>query len=466
MDNFVTRAFNSVSERLGSIKHPILTIIVIGLILRLILSVFTVIYDSEYWSLVIRNIKMGEGLYGVTGYYYTPVWGYLLGLLGAFQSFFLDIGEMGIKVVEFAPAELNKYGFITSIAPSLILIYSIKIPLIVCDLLLAFASYVMAKEFGLDEKRSILVFALVFLCPIIMYSSAMVVMPDVISALFMVLTIILLKRRYNFIAGICLSIAILTKFFPVFLFFPLVAYVLATNKEDNKTMAKEIGMAAAGFVLISVILFLPQIMTGDISKCFVFLTDRSGGSIPTSGSSGITLDSVIDFLIGKTRILMYLAVIIVSIVLAVRLYKDEKVDLNDNLIRCCFIVMMLCMLYPPTEQYIVVLVPFLAYWICAKDKKYIVPWTIFIVSTIIMAFALNTNMLLPWAAWTDIVSVDALWNVFSFFNAPIGPTNLISIQYIIGGVIQYIAIFMIFWMFFGESITTFIKAKLGKNATE
>ena len=49
-------------------------------------------FDTNYWAIVTRNIQMGEGLYGLRGYYYTPVWGYILGFVSMFDSFFFNIG--------------------------------------------------------------------------------------------------------------------------------------------------------------------------------------------------------------------------------------------------------------------------------------------------------------------------------------------------------------------------------------
>ena len=60
--------------------HPLLAVILAGVILRLLITSLSMIYDTNYWALVIRNIDSGNGLYGLDGYFYTPVWGYLLAL--------------------------------------------------------------------------------------------------------------------------------------------------------------------------------------------------------------------------------------------------------------------------------------------------------------------------------------------------------------------------------------------------
>ena len=55
-------------------EHPLLTITIIGVIIRLLMIPITLVYDSNYWAIVIRNIETGSGLYELEGYYYTPVW--------------------------------------------------------------------------------------------------------------------------------------------------------------------------------------------------------------------------------------------------------------------------------------------------------------------------------------------------------------------------------------------------------
>ena len=104
------------------------------------------------------------------------------------------------------------------------------------------------------------------------------------------------------------------------------------------------------------VIFLPQIMAGDLSACFQFLTDRSG----TSAES-----TLLSKLMGYTRILAYVLVIIASALVARSIYRTDADNLEKALLRGSMIVLALCLLYPPATQYIVVLVPLLAYYIAA-----------------------------------------------------------------------------------------------------
>ena len=223
----------SIWRRLGSclcsVRHPILLIVAVGIIIRLVLMSASMVYDLDYWAVVIRNIESGEGLYDAEGYYYTPVWGYVLGFIAACQSMFLELGEVAIRVLEAFPVEIIPDTYYTATAPSIAFIYSVKIPLMIFDLILAYLVMVLAKDYTGDSRKAVLAFAFTFLFPVLMLSSGVIGMPDTIAAVFTVLTVVLLRRGMPFLAGASFSLAVLTKFFPVFLIFVFVAYLIVKH---------------------------------------------------------------------------------------------------------------------------------------------------------------------------------------------------------------------------------------------
>ena len=79
-----------------SLRHPILFLLVVGVAIHLIVMMTSMVYDLDYWAVVIRNIEAGNGLYEAEGYYYTPVWGYLLGLASVIQEYLLCLGEIAV----------------------------------------------------------------------------------------------------------------------------------------------------------------------------------------------------------------------------------------------------------------------------------------------------------------------------------------------------------------------------------
>ena len=63
--------------------------LVIGLAVRAVVSVFLTYHvDFNYWILTSENLTAGEGLYGMPGYFYTPVWGFVLAVLSNLANLF------------------------------------------------------------------------------------------------------------------------------------------------------------------------------------------------------------------------------------------------------------------------------------------------------------------------------------------------------------------------------------------
>lgn len=435
-------SFNRFSNYFYNIRHPILTILAVGLAIRLIMMSLAVVYDADYWALVLRNLKVGEGLYGLEGYYYTPVWGYVLGMSNFFQSLLLDIGEFAVRVVDLIPIEGIEGYFLSATVPSLALNYAVKMPLIISDVVLSLLVYILVRDLQNDTRKAILACALVFLCPLLIGSSAIIGMPDTISATFAILTLLLAMRGRYFLAGMSISIAVLTKFFPVFFIFILIAYVLRKH-HDNCSMAyKNLFLAIAGGVIMTLIIFLPQIITDNLDQCFKFLFDRTGSSVD---------ESILGIIAGKGRIIVYLAVIVITMFFAYRLYHSDEKKLDQSLVKYCFITVALCMLYPPAPQYMVLLIPFLAYMICI-DKKFMLSWKVFFFSAFLFIGMTNALLFTPLAVWTNLISIESVVYVFNLFQTTIGPLTLMDIQYIIAGTIQYVGILLLVWSEFGDRI--------------
>ena len=428
--------------RLGAAKHPILLIIVVGVIVRLVLMSASMVYDLDYWAVVIRNIESGEGLYDAEGYYYTPVWGYILGIMAAFQSAFLGLGELAVRVLEAFPVEIIPDTYYTATAPSLAFIYSVKIPLMVFDLILAFLVMVLAKDYTGDDRKATMAFGLTFLFPVLMLSSGVIGMPDTIAAVFTVLTIVLLRREMPFLAGMTFSLAVLTKFFPVFLIFVFVAYLIVKNRGNTGKGLTQIMMAVAGAGLATVIVFMPQIVEGNVDQCFQFLFDRT---------STVTGGTIFDSIVSILRIAAYAAVLVLSAYLGVRMVRRHETDPDVSLMKTSFIIATLCLIYPPTTQYMVIIVPFLAFWIACHERQYLVSWAIMAIGSIIYVFASNSLTILPLAVWTDLIGVDAVMAIFDWFNTTcIGPISIRSLQFVIGGVIQCAGVVSVLYIMYGD----------------
>lgn len=428
--------------RIVGCRHPFLAVLLIGIAIRIAIGGLSVVYDSDYWATVIRNIEAGQGLYGMEGYYYTPAWGYILGLVSVFQDMFLNIGESAVRVVEALFVE-GSGPYFTATVPSLIIIYSVKVPLFLCDFITAYVVMKLVREETGDESKSLLAFALTFLSPVLLMSSGVIAMPDTVSAMFAVLTMYCVKRDRMFIAGMTFAMAVLVKFFPAFFVFIFVGYLFAMAR-DRREAVRRLALAVAGSIIIAVLVFMPQVLEGNIEMCFQFLTDRIG----TSGGDGL-----LDLLVGMTRVCTYALILLGSVYLGYRMFRAPGEDPFGTLMHHCLIVATLVLVYPPTTQYIVILVPFLAYWIAASDRRFMLHWKILAVGAVIYETASNAMLLLPLSVWTGFPDLDAVLGAFGFWYSPVlGSITLGNIQFAIGGVLQCSAILLILWTEYGDAV--------------
>lgn len=437
--------FRRIADSIFRTGHPLLVVFLIGLIIRLMLSPFALLYDAEFWALVIRNIEMGQGLYGVDGYYYTPIWGYLLGLSSVLQDMFLNIGEFAVKVGGFLPIEAmgifpnSNVATVTTVA----FLYSIKVPLFLFDAVTAFLVWYLVRDVTKDDRKAVAAFGIAFLSPVVLMSSGVIAMPDTISAMFSIMTVVLLRKDHPFIAGMTFSISVFTKFFPVFLIFILVAYVLMKDRDDVRKGLMGVVCAIAGFLLMSLILFMPQILEGNLAECFQFLTDRTGMS-----EDGTVLDAIM----GIFRIATYVLILLTSLYVAYVAYRDRQSDSFEILMRGCLIVMAVSLLYPPNTQYIVSLIPYLAYWIVVKRDTMMKAWWLLAIGAILCAFSTNVSTLMPMVVSWGLFDVETMMEIAQVWYSNIWMISMKNVQFAIGGILQCAGIVAILLMLYYDKV--------------
>lgn len=419
--------------------HPLITIAVIGIVMRLlIMPFFTTAYDSNFWALIIRNFESGDGLYGLEGYYYTPIWGYFLGFWTLIQESFLSIDILGARIPEVLAINSFTDWFFTSTITTVSFNFWVKIPFVISDLVMSWLLFWIIKEKTGDQKKAILGFGLCFLCPLTVCITSVSGMFDTFSVVMTLLCVILVYRGKYFFGGAMFSMAVLTKFFPAFLIFILVAYIIKKHRSDGLAMRNFL-MLAAGMVISFVILMLPQILDGTVIESFSFISNRAG--------DGGVSDSVIDFIMSKRAVIMYLIVILLSFVLAVRMYRKDD---SPDLFKYCFIVSAFVFLYPPAPQYLVLLIPFLVYYLLIYNPKMRVSWLIISVGSVIFVMAGNAALLLSAGVYTDVISIDFVMDMVYAFQTPVAGTSWMGILYYVGGFIQYAGILSIFWYLYRE----------------
>ncbi len=433
------------------VRHPILLILAIGIVLRLVLGAFSMTYDLDYWAIVMRNVESGNGLYTLEGYYYTPVWGYVLGSLSAFSSLALDLGETAQRVVEALFVEGVRANY-TATVPSLVLLYYVKAPLFICDLITSFVAMRMAKETTGDDYKATIVFGLTFLSPILLASTGVIAMPDTMATMFAILTIYLVRKDAYLLAGMTFALAVLTKFFPAFLIFVLVAYIMCRYRDDRRFAYRCVAMSAVGAIVMTLVLFMPQILSGQMEMCFQFLTDRTGSA---------TDDNIFQEILGRLRIIVYGIVLCASIYLGYRMYHGSYPDPFEKLMEYSLLIAFMVLIYPPTTQYMVILVPFLAYWIGVGRRKLMVYWGLLLVAVMFTVFESNTVTMLPLAVWTDLIGVDVLMDIFRAFDEPIlGSISIRNMLYLVGGVFQCLCVLLVPYIMYGDRIKAWVSSRL------
>lgn len=448
--NRIRIAASSAGDRLASVRHPMLVILLVGIVLRAALSPLCIVYDSEYWALVIRNIDSGEGLYGVGGYYYTPVWGYILGLVAWVQDLIPGFGESAVKVTEAIVIE-GMGSYFSATVPSLALLATVKLPLYVSDTILALLVWYLVRDVTGSERKAALAMALTYLSPVLLLVSGVIAMPDTVAAMFTVLTIVLLRRDRYVLAGATFCLAVLTKFFPVFMIFILVAYVLRRGG-DRRVGVGNVALAAAGAVAMALVVFIPQIMEGTLAECFQFITDRTG-----SGEGQTLFDAVV----GSLRIVSYAIVLVVALLAGRWVYRAEG-DPFAMMMKACLAIAAVSLLYPPATQYIVLMVPFLAYWMSVRDRRLGAAWVLLAIGSVLCVFGSNASTLLPLAVWGGLFDVQSLVDFFVFWGSDIiGPFSLRNVQFFVGSLLQCLGIVSVLLTMYGDDLRALLRSRRG-----
>lgn len=418
------------------IRHPIFLIAVAGIAIRLFIFPFVEVgYDSDFWATIIGNIKAGEGLYGLEGYYYTPVWGYILSFVSFMQESFLHIDVMGIRVPEVFLVESFTDWFFSATATSVSFNISVKIPFLISDLIVGYLVYWLIKDKTADMRKATIGFALWFLCPLVIFVTSVSGMFDTFSVLFALLCVIMIRKDKLFLGGVLFSFAVLTKFFPLFLIFILIAYIIVRHRDDGKAL-KSVLTAAAGSILAFLVLMAPQIIEGNLTESLLFVTTRA------TSDGGMISGALAAYLVG----------IVAAVVLAYSLSKKNREELDDSLFKYILLMVTILFMYPPTPQYLVLLIPFLAIYIATADLRLKWSWLLISVGGACFIAGGNLTLFLSLGTFTDIISLDYIMSAIEWFQTPVlmGAAPMFLI-YNISGVVQYAGILSIIGLFIWDA---------------
>ena len=418
------------------LSHPLTIVLIIGLAIRLILGLLmTYNFDVTHWAQVVQNIRSGNGLYELDGYYYTPPWGYMLAFISSIGDL-VGIGDLGARVLDALPIEEYNGWYVTATVTSISFNLLVKIPMFMGDVVVAYLIRWIVLHITENVRKANISFALWFLCPLTMVVSSVNGMFDTFSVMMVLLCVILLMKDRCALAGMMFSMAFLLKFFPAFFIFIFIAYIITRHRKDG-LMVKRLISAAMGAIIVVAVILLPNILDGTLSDCFSFLTNRvdsglgSGlGAIETYGT-----------------MMMYVLFLVASAILAFKLHSGKNEDgmLDRRFMAFMLVNTAVLFLYPSTPQYVLLLIPFVIYAMMCLDTAVKIPYIAFCIGSTIFALSSNFMLFLSFGAYTDLMSVSSLMPLMDSFQQPLilGITGM-QFMYYGGAVVQYAATICLF----------------------
>ncbi|MCL2148551.1 MAG: hypothetical protein FWH47_04360 [Methanomassiliicoccaceae archaeon] len=438
------------SSATAMLKRPVVVILVAGLLIRFVLApLFTYTYDIAHWAMVMEHIQAGFGLYEVPGYYYSPVWGYMLGSFSLFSGFVVDVHPMVSFFDVLLPAEDLWWYYFTPEVTTIGFNVFIKAPFILCDVIVGALVYYLVKERTGNEKKATFGFALWFLCPVVIYMSSVQAMFDTFAVLFLFLSALLMYKGRYFTGGAMLSLAIFAKFFPFYAVFPMLAYMVLKNRGDRAGMKRSILLGAAGLLIMTVVLHIPMILEGSLTDSLWFMLSRAG----TAGTGG-------DGIKGLTESLGYMAVLLLQplvfgliIYLSYRLAKSEPEKADNNFFYCMLITTAAIFVWIPAPQYLMIIIVFLAYHIAVNDRRYLLPWALMTGGAAVFAFVMNNfSVLTSLAAYTGILDLEWVLGIMQWVQQPVFGVSSLFLLITVTGMIEAIGIWYIIVIWFRDKM--------------
>lgn len=473
----ITEKARAYTER---VEHPLALLVIIGIAIRLVVSpLFTFNIDMGYWTHVVGVFENGFGLYGTAGYYYTPIWGYTLGAV-TFVDGLLGIADRGMFFDPLAPMvnEMFKVSdFVTSIAFN----FSVKIPLILADIAVTVLLYKLVLRFTQDNVKAILTAGLWVLSPLVIAESSFHGTFDNMSVMFILLSLMFCFDRKYFIGGAAFGLAVFTKFFPIFFIFFLIALVLKQEGID-KNGAKKLGMAIAGAIVATVVIYIPNIARGDFWSSLYFLAYRMGISRETLAGIGTTQSIIIIgalavviiaflFIISKfgerivsslkdkkkevakvlgivaaAVIILYAIKLLLSVIrndtsgiesagmsvvtmitifsvfleiyLAYRLLIIDK-PTDKQILTILMLSALAIILWPCAPSYSLIVLPFVIIYACTVDERYIIPSILLSVFMAFKEITAFTTMLTSLSLYTGLIDPAIIVGIFEFLVYPV-----------------------------------------------
>ncbi len=407
--------------------HPFMTILAIAVAVRMVLMpLLTYDYDIYHWGLIIENIQSGNGLYDTAGYYYTPVWGYILGSMSAFMDLFLSVDVFGNHFTELIPVENLICKFHIATITTIEFNLFIKTFLVIIDVAVAAILYRFTEELTSDSKKALTASCLwLFSLPVI-YMSAVQAQFDCISALLLLLTVYMIYRDRTFLGGMLFATAVLLKFFPAFCILVFVGYVYVKHKDDGMAVRKMAG-AVIGAALMATVLIMPQIMDGSWIDALSFVTGRMDRNTDIFASAWSYFG---------------MALMIGGMLITGRLMFRTKENLDIRFIEYTMIALVAATMTSFTPQYFIVFLPLFCVFAANGSKTLFRCWILITFGAFFAAVTINNaSLLLSLSEYTEMVSSGWVVSAMEWMESiTVAGQTSVSFLNSTGNIIQFIGL--------------------------
>lgn len=381
------------------LSNRVVQICIVGIVIRMVVGIFlTLVYDTSHWIRVSANIASEFGLYGVPGYYYPPIWGYLL-------SSIMDVGKyvFGISTFSLNPDSMilvaDDCGYMWT--PTFAYLALLKGFLTLMDIVAGLLIYRIVMISTNSEKKATVGFAVWFLCPLIFVVSCVSTMFESIAVIFMLLTLLFASENRYVLAGVSFSLAVGTKVFPIYVMFVLISYVLIKNRDSLKTGLTNLSTSIVAAIVTFVMICIPQIFYGSTDNIFGGITGRL-----SIVDSGIFMDY-------SAFVILQPMVIVFAVLMGLLLYFYARSHRPDELDSCFFMVSLLTMavvLMVPagSPSYYVFAVPAFAYCTATRNLRYVLSLLFMSVTYVIVIFGAPLPFLYTFAVNTGMLNLNDL----------------------------------------------------------
>jgi len=279
-----------------------------------------------------------------------------------------------------------------------------------------------------SSDKAVKAYGLWFLCPLVIYMSAVQAQFDCISALFMLLCVLLLKRDYCFLAGVMFALGSLIKFFPAFCIFLLCLYIFKVHSERRIGLYKFL-MALLGALLAVALIFLPQCLDGTLGNAFSFIFGRT---------------SEFNVIAAARTYPAIVFTLIMMLILALYTIRQNKDQCQDKFMALILLMLASCVIISSGPQYCIVYLPILAFYIYSEgvNRPLLYAFIIITVTSTISAFFNNSlSLCTTLVEYCGIWSPEQLLSAMDVLETDIFGITLRTIMVTLAEVIQ--TIFMI-----------------------